>query len=367
MIIEGRIKTGKKTKELVKYLEKKDIALLSHDDIDELAAVSIIDSGVKVVLNTGKSMTGRYEAKGTPLLIHNGIKLFDIALPFDFFRDGDHIIIKDNGDIIVNNNHFYSKVCIMINNEYVDGMLQISKANKSNELKAFIENTLIHAQNEKDMIIINCKYPQINTSLENRHVLVVVRGAGCDNDLAALHNYINYYNPVIVGVDGGADILLNNGYTPDILIGDMDSVSDIGIYKSKEIILHAYADGSCPCIQRIDKMNLKYKILPMPGTSEDVALLLAYDLGAEQIVLVGGHTSMHDFLEKGRNGMGSTLLTRIKISHKLIDFRGFSSLMIPLYSNFINMSNVSDNFAKEELQRESYEVYKARETLCIKM
>jgi uncharacterized membrane-anchored protein len=364
MIIEGRIKTGKRTKDLIKYLDKKDIALLSHDDIDELAAVSIIDTGVKVVINTGESMTGRYESKGAALLLSNGVKLFDISLPFKMFNDGDHIILKDTGDIIINNHHYYTNVCRIVNEDYVNKQMERSRINKSIELKAFIENTLMYAQNEKDMIVLNCRYPRINTDLENKHVLVVVRGAGCENDLAALSNYISYYKPVIIGVDGGADILLNNGYTPDILIGDMDSVSDIGIYKSKEIILHAYADGTCPCIERIDKMNVKYKILPMPGTSEDVALLLAYDLGAEQMVLLGGHTSMHDFLEKGRNGMGSTLLTRIKISHKLIDFRGFSRLMIPLYSNLININN---NLVAEEFCKDNQAAYKERETLCVKM
>ncbi|MFZ5353542.1 MAG: putative cytokinetic ring protein SteA [Bacillota bacterium] len=358
MYIEGKIKTGKKTKELVKYLDKWDIALINHNDIDELAALSILNTGVRCVLNTGCCMTGRYESKGTSILIRNGVLLYDIALSFDLFNDNDRISIA-NKDIVIEGKGIHYNVCTPVNEEYIILKTEKSRKNAKSELNAFIDNTITHALRDKEYLLSDNYYPDLNTELFNKHVLVVARGAGCENQLLMIKDYIKYQNPVIIGVDGGADILLNFGLIPDILIGDMDSVSDIGIYKSREIILHAYSSGYCPCLERIEKMNVKYKLLPMPGTSEDIALLLAYDMGAELITLVGGHACMEDFLEKGRNGMGSTLLTRIKVGNKLVDVKGISKLL-PVFS--LNSSIYGGSTTSYES-----ECYKERDRLCMKM
>ena len=358
MYIEGKVKVGKKTKDLVKYLDKDDIAILFHDDIDELAALSIVDSGVKCVLNTGKCMTGRYESKGTHMLFTQGVAMYDIELPIDYFRDGDFIRIK-NRDLHLNNNSTFYNACTLICDEYIRSCREKSMLNSSYELTAFINNSLYHAAQDARSILYSCKYPELSIRMEKKHVLVVARGASCNEDIKSLKDYISYYNPVLIGVDGGADALINCGYTPDILIGDMDSVSDIGIYRSRELILHAYSNGYCPCLSRIEQMNVRYKILPMPGTSEDVALLLAYDNGAEMIVLVGGHACMDDFLEKGRNGMGSTILTRIKVGGRLVDYKGISKILLtPKREELYYGKSVFDD---ENLQ------LKERDRLCLKM
>ncbi|HHV82143.1 MAG TPA: hypothetical protein GXX43_00515, partial [Tepidanaerobacter syntrophicus] len=147
-------------------------------------------------------------------------------------------------------------------------------------------------------------------------------------DLAAIKTYIDEVRPVLIGVDGGADALLEYGYTPDIIIGDMDSVSDntLRICKEKDIVVHAYPDGRSPGLERIKKLGLDAKIFTSPGTSEDIAMLLAYEKGADLIVAVGTHSSMIDFLEKGRKGMGSTFLVRLKVGSILVDAKGVSKL-----------------------------------------
>ncbi len=69
-------------------------------------------------------------------------------------------------------------------------------------------------------------------------------------------------------------------------------------------------------------MNIPYKTICIPGTSEDAALMLAYHNNAELIVLIGGHSCMKDFLAKGRQGMASTFITRTLIGDKLLDCKG---------------------------------------------
>ncbi|MGI6584375.1 MAG: hypothetical protein GX301_12865 [Gracilibacteraceae bacterium] len=321
MKLQGRIKAGARTKNLVNFLCPGDIAVICHDDIDGMSALAIVNAGVKAVINAGKSMTGRFAAAGAAVLLDNNVALIDVNLPIEVFKDNDMVTVLKN-DIIIQN-HIYKNVCTDVNRNYIKKRLQESNVNEKHEILKFIKNTVKHAASEIDGFVSVKAYPELITRLSNRHVVVAVRNSSTLDELNAIKAYIRKYNPVFIGVDGGADMIINSGYTPDLLIGDMDSVSDIGIYKSREIILHAYEDGYCPCLDRITGMNVPYKILAVKGTSEDAALMLAYSKGAKLIVLAGGHNCMYDFMSKGRSGMASTFIVRTLIGEKLVDCRGF--------------------------------------------
>lgn len=341
MFIEGFVKTGTRTKDLVKYLSVNDIAIINHDDIDELAAEALISTGVKAVVNTGKSMTGRYVSRGTALLVNSCILLYDTVIDFETFKDGDFIRLRGK-DLILNNNQWFANSCFPVSTEYIQQKSFVSSSNYTKELSGFIENSIHYADTEKDIMLNFNDYPELNIKIAGRSAIVVVRSAESEKSLLSLKAYIERENPVLIGVDGGADVIISCGFTPDILIGDMDSVSDVGIFRSKELILHAYVDGSCPCLDRISALNIKYKLLPMPGTSEDIALLLAYDKGADSIVLIGGHNCVTDFLERGRMGMGSTLITRFKVEDRLIDYKHLVRLQQLLEGK------ASESFSKSE-------------------
>lgn len=321
MKLQGRIKAGARTKNLVHFLCPGDIAVIRHNDIDEMAALAIANTGAKAVINTGKSMTGRFSSAGAAVLLENNIAVIDVDLPLEKFKDNDMITVLGN-DIIIRN-HIYKNVCTTVNWKYISKRRQQSKENEKYEILKFIDNTINHTALEIDKFISVNNYPELSTRLKGRHAVIVVRNSSTLDELNALKAYIKKFNPVFIGVDGGADLIINSGYIPDLLIGDMDSVSDIGIYKSREIILHAYEDGHCPCLNRIGGMNVPYKIFAVRGTSEDAALMLAYNKGADLIVLVGGHNCMYDFISKGRAGMASTFIVRTLIGERLVDCKGF--------------------------------------------
>jgi uncharacterized membrane-anchored protein len=157
-------------------------------------------------------------------------------------------------------------------------------------------------------------------------VLVVVRGYNYREDLAALRSYIRDVKPLLVGVDGGADALLSEGYRPDIIIGDMDSVSESALRSGAEVVLHAYADGRAPGRPRLEGLGIPYKEIHASGMSEDVAFLLAHQKGADLIVAVGSHGNLREFLDKGRAGMASTFLVRLRVGEILVDAKGVSRM-----------------------------------------
>ncbi len=325
MYIKGIIKKDKKTKNLANRLEHKDIAIISHKDLDEIAAISLADKKISCVINTEKTISGKYPNRGPAILMEKNIPIFEVedGKIFDSIKEGDEIEIAD--DNIVFMGERIGK-CTYIDNSMIEELTKLGYDNIERELDLFIENTLEYAKREKSLVTGKVDIPKIDTNIGERHALVVVRGKDYKMDLITIKSYINEVKPVLIGVDGGGDALLEFGFTPDIIIGDMDSVSDDCLLKAKDVVVHAYTNGRAPGLERVKSLGIVPKIFIAPGTSEDIAFLLAYENNADLIVAVGTHTNMIDFLEKGRKGMSSTFLVRLKVGGKLVDARGVNKL-----------------------------------------
>jgi uncharacterized membrane-anchored protein len=306
-------------------LHPRDIAIIAHEDLDAVGAAGLIEAGALAVINAHCSLTCRYPNLGPQLLSEHGIPLLDNVgeAIFHVLEDGDLVEIQGrkvlrNGDIIA--------VGDIVTDYVIAERQRIAKLNLPGELHRFVSNTLDYAVKEKDVILADIAFPDLQKELRGKTVVVVVRGIGYKEDLRVLSSYIQETRPTLVGVDGGADALLASGYRPHIIIGDMDSVSDKALYAGAKLVAHAYPDGRCPGRERLVSLEREFYVVPAPGTSEDLALLLAHGQGAELIILVGAHSNMIDFLEKGRPGMASTFLTRLKIGPILLDAKKVSEL-----------------------------------------
>ena len=325
MRVEAPIKVDRKTKKLAKRLSAGEIAVINHIDIDEVAANSLVERNIKLVINAAPSISGRYPNKGPKILIDNNILIIDNVGEnvFEELKEGQ--VIEVNNGQIYRDGQFIGSGEVM-DKSVVEKRTQIAYENMSVELDRFIDNTIEYAKREKGFILGETEIPKMTTNYKDRHVLVVVRGQDYKEDLATIKSYIEEMKPILVGVDGGADALLECGYNPDVIVGDMDSVTDEALKKAKEIVVHAYVDGRAPGLKRVQNLGLDAVVFPAPGTSEDIAMLTAYEYGAELIVALGSHSNMIDFLEKGRKGMASTFLVRLKIGAKLIDAKGVNLL-----------------------------------------
>lgn len=325
MRVQAPIKVDRKTKRLAKRLTGGEIAVINHIDIDEVAANSLIEGKVKLVINASKSISGRYPNKGPGILTENNVLIVD-NVGEDLFHE-----LKEGQIIEIIDGKIYRDGILLgqgdvLDREEVDVRIKKAYENIAVELDRFIDNTIEYAKKEKGFILGDVEIPHVKTKYKNRHVLIVVRGQDYKQDLSTILSYIEEMKPILVGVDGGADALLEFGYTPDVIVGDMDSVSDEALKKAKEIVVHAYTDGRAPGLKRVQDLGLDAIVFPAPGTSEDIAMLIAYEYKAELIVALGTHSNMIDFLEKGRKGMASTFLVRLKIGSKLIDAKGVNLL-----------------------------------------
>lgn len=323
--LKGVVRLDRKTKQLVRRLRPGDIAVISHQDLDEVAASALIRARVKAVINAFPSITGRYPNPGPEKLLRAGVPILDNVGEeiFNQLREGD--LVQICGQAVFCKNKLVARG-ENLNWETISARMEQGRANLTRELKQFVNNTLKYAAREKEAFFGKIDVPDVPVELRGKHVLVVVRGKNYREDLLAIRPYVEEENPVLIGVDGGGDALLDLGYVPDIIIGDMDSVSDEVLTCGAHLVVHAYPDGKAPGLKRLEALGLTTTVFPAPGTSEDAALLLAYEKGAELIVAVGLHSNLLDFLEKGRSGMASTLLVRLKVGAILVDAKGVSKL-----------------------------------------
>jgi uncharacterized membrane-anchored protein len=321
----GTAKLDKRTKDLVRRLDARDIAIIHHADLDRVSAEELVASGVRVVVNCAESQTGRFPNPGPLTLVRGGVKLVDApgAELFDQVSDGDRLTVR--GGSVFRNGTCLASGRVLQAME-LDNALVAQKARVTEALEAFAENTMRYLRDEGRLLSEGVDFPMLTTRMRDRHALVVARGPGMKRDLRMVLPYIRDFKPVLVAVDGGADALLEAGLKPDVIVGDMDSVSDRALQSGAEILVHAYRDGIAPGAARCDKLGVRYQVVSMPGISEDIALLLAYEKGAELIVAVGTHFNLIEFLERDRAGMSSTFVTRLKVGEILVDAKGVSRL-----------------------------------------
>lgn len=334
-VIKGVARLDLRTKRLIGRLQPGEIALIDHDDLDRLSAEGLVERRVRAVVNAAPSSTGGYPNLGPLVLLGAGIPLIDSVGPdlFAKVKDGEIIQIED-GRILARDDVIAKGTVITM--ETAREQLDKSKRDIGSALERFAENTLQYMASEKDILLEDSLLPEIETEIAGRHCLVVARGYGYKDDLASLHasGYFRDFRPVLIGVDGGADALQDLNLRPDIIIGDMDSVTTHALLSRTERILHAYPDGRAPGKDRLDALGLDYKTFESPGTSEDIALLLAHEKGAELIVAVGARASLIELMDKGRKGMASTFLVRLRVGPKLVDAKGVSELHRPGPTNW---------------------------------
>lgn len=329
VVVRGPARLGRRTKLLVKKLVRGDVAVLDHRDLDRVSAEDLVAAGVSAVLNCRPSSSGTYPNMGPLLLIQAGVHLVDLPDDslFEALHEGEPIEVR-GGEVlgargtVVATGVVQEPAHVLAANE--ERRREIGEA-----LEAFARNTVEHILEEQELLSGKLELPRFDTDFRDRPALVVVRGVDHEKDLQALRPYVRDVKPVLIGVDGGANAILEAGFTPDMVVGDMDSVSDATLRCGAEIVVHAYTDGRAPGRERLQELDVPHKVLPAPGTSQDVAMLIAYEKGAELIVSVGSQSNLVEFLDKARRGMSSTFLTRLRIGEVLVDAKGVSRLYRP--------------------------------------
>lgn len=323
--ITGTARVGRRTKELTKRLSPGDIAVIDQVDLDRGTAEALVARRVAAVVNAAPSSSGRYPNVGPEVIVAAGIPLVDQVGEGVLSTLDDGMRVRLDGDALYVGDRFVASG-VEQDEATVARALADAKSGLSVQMEAFAANTMEYLKRESELLLDGGGIPAVKTRLRRRHCLVVVRGHRWRDDLRALRHYIKEYRPVLIGVDAGADALLEAGYRPNLVVGDIDTMSDRALRCGAEIVMHGYRDGRVPGKERVDDLGVEAPVFTATGSGEDLAMLLADAAGASLIVGVGTHATLVDFLDKGSAGMASTFLSRLRIGGKLVDAKSVSRL-----------------------------------------
>ena len=324
--VTGTARVDRDIDRLLRRIGPGDIAVLDVLDLDRVTADALVDAGVAGVVNASPSISGRYPNLGPEVLVANNIVLIDNVGPEVFKK------VKDGSKVRLYSSGVYSGDRRLVHgvertDEEIADLMHDAKTGLVAHLEAFAGNTIEFIRSESPLLIDGIGIPDIEVDVYRRHVVVVTDGPGAEDDLKALKPFIKEYQPVLVGVGAGADVLRHGGYRPQLIVGNPDQMSAEVLKCGAQVVLPADADGHAGGLERIQDLGIGAMTFPAAGSATDLALLLVDHHGAALIVTVGASARIEEFFDRSRaQSNPSTFLTRLKVSEKLVDAKAVSTL-----------------------------------------
>ncbi|MDQ2837790.1 MAG: putative cytokinetic ring protein SteA [Actinomycetota bacterium] len=333
--ISGVTRLDRRAGRLLNRVHAGDIAVIDIADLDRSTADALVAAKVAAVVNAQPSISGRYPNLGPEVLMAHKVPLLD-AVGTEIFTDvKEGTRLRLDGEVLYSGEREVARGSRQ-DPDSVRAAMHEAKAGLSTQLEAFAASTQQHMLREKELLLDGVGLPELRTKFRGRHVLLVAKEHDYRADLKGLKHYIREFRPILVGVDGGADVLREAGYQPDVVIGEMDRISDAALREAGEVIAHADYHGRVTGLPRVQDLRIEPVIFATSGTSEDAAMLIADAGGAKLIVTVGMRATLEEFLDSGRGGMASTVLTRLKLGGRLVDAKA----AVQLYQNRISAITV---------------------------
>jgi uncharacterized membrane-anchored protein len=302
---------------VVGRLRPGDIAVIDQMDLDRASAEALVAARPSAVLNATRSISGRYPNLGPQTLVAAGVPLIDDLGP-------DVLSVQDGHSLRVIAGAVYDDDTLLAEGdvqtaESVAEAMAAARAGLAAQLQAFAANGVAYLRDEQALLLEGDGVPQLRTRIQGRPVLVVAPGQKAAGDLKAVKRFVREHRPVLVGVDGGADVLLAAGLKPDVVLGDLDQVSEAALTGGAELVVRVPRTGAAPGLARLQRLDLAHVTYRSGGTAADAALLLADTRGAELVVGVGTRVGLLDLVDSGREAMAGTVLTRLRVGATLVD------------------------------------------------
>ena len=214
----GTARVERRTRSLLPRLRPGDVAVLDHLDMDRATAQALVDAGVVAVVNASPMISGRYPNLGPQVLADAGIVLVD--------RIGDGFAaVKDGSRVRLHDGSLFDGEDVLATGREVDAAdvraeMDRARAGMATQLETFTHNSSEFLRREEDLLLHGRGLPRPATKIAGRAVVVVVAGHEHEAELAAIRSFLREQEPVLVGVERGAEALRAAGYRPDIVVLD---------------------------------------------------------------------------------------------------------------------------------------------------
>jgi uncharacterized membrane-anchored protein len=323
--VTGVARVDRRVDELLRRVRCGDIAVLDQVDLDRRTADALVAAGVAGVVNAAPSISGRFPNLGPEALVAAGIRLVDgVGAAALRIKDGTRLRLHGAG--VYAGDAELARGTEQSADSIADLMIE-ARSGLSTQLEAFSANIIEYLRHERALIIDGDGIPDVEVPMAGREVLVVAAGHDHRTDLAALKRFIREHQPVLVGVEAGADVLCAAGYRPHLIVGDPTYIETSTLKCGADVVVPAEPDGYAPGLERIQDLGIGAVTFPAMSNPEDLALLLAEAHNATLVITVGFPATLHEFLDQGRcRSNPSTFLTRLRLGGKLVDGRAVAAL-----------------------------------------
>ncbi|MDO9380192.1 MAG: putative cytokinetic ring protein SteA [Nocardioidaceae bacterium] len=325
----GTVRMDRRTKNLTKRLKPGDVAVIDHVDLDRESAETLVRCRVAAVVNASSSTSGRYPNLGPEVIAAAGIPLVDRVGSgvFGTLSEGDRVTIDADGVVSRSDGSKVSGDVLDVHR--AAALKSEARAGMTTQLESFTVNATEHLRREQELLLDGVGVPELHTRIEGRPVVLVTAGHGHARDLHALRHYLSEHRPVLIGVEGGADVLLEADLKPDVVVGHLDALSDRALRCGAEVVEQTGRTGRTTDAERLERLGVDVLRFGAGGAAEDLAMILADDRGARIIVTVGIHANLVEYLDGGRSSSASTFLARLRVGSKLIDAQAVAAVHRP--------------------------------------
>src|SRR5919112_301958 len=268
-------------------------------------------------------ISGRYPNLGPEVLADAGIPLVDSvgATGLAAVRDGSRVRLH-GGTLYVDDEPVASGR--EVDAETVRAEMAGARRGLVSQLETFTHNSTAFLRREQDLLLHGRGVPRPATRIAGRPVVVVVRGHEYAAELAAIRPFLREQQPVLIGVERGADALREAGFRPDIVLvngrtEDAEQPTAKTLRAARDVVVRIDRGGDRTSLEQLERLGVRPLRLETAATCEDAALILADAGDASVIVGVGMHATLDEFLDRQRSGLASTYLTRLKVGPRLVD------------------------------------------------
>ena len=324
--LTGTARVDRNIDRLLRRVCPGDIVVLDVLDLDRITAEALVEADIAAVVNASPSVSGRYPNMGPEVLVNNGVTLIDETGPdiFKKIKDGSKIRLYEGG--VYAGERRLVRGTERTDHDIAD-LMREAKSGLAAHLEAFAGNTIEFIKSESPLLIDGIGIPDIDLDLRRRHVVIVADEDSATDDLRSLKPFIKEYQPVLIGVGSGADVLRKAGYRPQLIVGDPEQISTEALKCGAHVVLPADADGHAPGLERIQDLGVGAMTFPAAGSPADLALLLADHHGAALLVTAGHRANIETFFDRTRQDSNpSTFLTRLRVGEKVVDAKAVATL-----------------------------------------
>jgi uncharacterized membrane-anchored protein len=320
--ITGTLRVDARASRLAPRLHPGDIAVLDQVDLDGATAQVLLSRGVAAVVNAAPSTSGRYPNLGPALLVGAGVPLLDdVGMGvLTALRDGSAARVDGDtlwvDDTEVARGMRQDAESVALASTHARGGVAAQLADLAGGAVGFLLE-------ERCLLLDGTGLPTLRTEVRSRHALLVGPSYGGKADLASLKRYRKRHRPLLVGVDGGVDLLLAAGLRPDLAVGDPETMSDQALRAARELVLRADGDGW----DRVHELSVPAHACRTRAAPEDLALLLLHHGEAALVVAVGLPRDLEELLDRGRAAAASSLVSRMAGGGRLLQAEAAHALV----------------------------------------